>query len=84
VSKKRNDDALPEATEQEGPATPRAEMLAPAPDPIKTIELWRDELATPAWLWAGMKIGKGWPIGKEVTRSEYDEAVEWAATVECR
>lgn len=67
------------------------DLEMPAADPApteaaekKTIEQWRDELGTPAWLWAGMKLGKTWPIGKEVTRTEYDAALDWAANVPCR
>ena len=61
-------------------------MSAPAApaDERKTIEYWRDELKTPDWLFAGLKLGKDWPIGKEVTRETYEEAADWAANVPCR
>lgn len=66
------------------PPVPQIDAPAPSSDAKQTIEHWQIVAGTPQWLWAGMKLGKGWPIGKEVTRAEYDEAVEWAAHVECR
>jgi hypothetical protein len=61
------------------------EEIEPASsDEKQTIEHWQIVCNTPQWLWAGMKLGKGWPIGKEVTRAEYNAAVDWAAHVACR
>jgi len=61
---------------------------APPPPPLttglQTIESWRDQIGTPLWLFAGLKLGKGWAIGQEVTRKTYEEAAEWAASVACR
>jgi hypothetical protein len=70
-----------EATNTTTPAIP-----PPAQDPAEkhTIEHWQIVCGTPQWLWAGMKLGKSWPIGKEVTRKEYEAAVEWAGGVTCR
>lgn len=47
----------------------------------KPIEFWAEHLGTPKWLFAGTKIGKDWPIGKELTRKDYEDAVQWAANV---
>lgn len=76
-----NEDELFEAHDE---GLQPSEPTPPESNPVKTIEAWRDELKTAGWLWAGMKAGKNWPIGKEVTRAEYDAALEWAANVECR
>jgi hypothetical protein len=50
----------------------------------RPIEHWCEELKTPKWLFAGLKLGKGWAIGQEVTRETYEEAAHWAANVTCR
>jgi hypothetical protein len=95
MSKKKSDDERAETSDAaEAPAMTgyveeAVDQVPPshvddAPAAKKTIENWRAELGTPAWLWAGMKIGLGFPIGKELTRAEYEMALEWAANVECR
>ena len=84
------DAELAETTADAGaPETPAADAPAEPPPPppptgIQTAEFWRDLLETPTWLFAGMKAGKGWPIGKELTREDYEAAAEWAANVPCR
>ena len=50
----------------------------------RTVEAWREILATPAWLFAGAKMGERWPIGRELTEAEYREALERAGNVTCR
>ncbi len=84
--KKQNDEMPPPpVTVPEPVAFVDESIQAPAPsDGKQTIEHWQTVCGTPDWLWAGMKLGKGWPIGKEVTREEYDAAVKWAANVPCR
>lgn len=62
--------------------TSHVELKVPA-DERKPIEFWAEHLATPKWLFAGLKLGKGWAIGQEVTRKTYEEAAEWAANVDC-
>ena len=84
MSKSKIDEEIPPP-----PPVPVIDELAPSSPPDakqakQPIEHWQIVAGTPKWLWAGMKLGKGWPIGKEVTRAEYDEAVNWAANVECR
>lgn len=81
---KKLDDAMPDTAPEIPPPAPEPEALATSPDAKQTIEHWQIVLGTPQWLWAGMKLGKGWPIGKEVTLDEYKAAVEWAAKVDCR
>lgn len=82
-----DDQELAAAEESAALAEPAASDAQPAPPPptgLKTIEQWAEELATPKWLFAGMKLGKGWAIGQEVTREVYEAAVKWAATIDCR
>jgi hypothetical protein len=64
-------------------ASAKAAPLAPV-DTRKPIEFWAEELKTPKWLFAGLKLGKDWAIGQEVTRETYEEAADWAANVTCR
>lgn len=87
---KKPDDAMSD-TAHETPPQPVdplidvSENIAASNDAAKqTIEHWQIVLGTPQWLWAGMKLGRGWPIGKEVTLDEYEAAVHWAASVTCR
>lgn len=60
------------------------ESPAAAADPRKPIEFWAEVLGTPDWLFAGVKAGKQWPIGQEVTREDYEAAIKWATSFACR
>ncbi len=42
----------------------------------KTIEEHATDANTPDWLFASTKAFKGWAVGKEVSRADYDAAVE--------
>lgn len=45
---------------------------------VVTAEQHAEELKTPDWLFASTKAYHRWPHGKEVTRAEYEAAVEKA------
>ena len=40
----------------------------------RTIEAWRDEKRTPAWVFAGLRVA--YPAGTEMTSDDYDAACE--------
>lgn len=46
--------------------------------PHRTVEEWRDSLGTPAWLFAAAKAKYNWPVGAELSESEYKKAVQAA------
>lgn len=54
------------------------------PVPCRTVEEWAKEAGTPDWLFAGAKCGNRWPLGKTMTRAEYDAAIDRAANVTIR
>lgn len=56
----------------------------PAADPIKTVEAWFEELGSPKWMFAGARMLHAWPIGRELTRADYEAALDAAANVVCR
>lgn len=76
-----HDESIPESSED---AATSAASDAASPPAVKTVETWADELGTPAWLFAGARIGLGWPIGFELTEKAYREALDVAANVVCR
>ena len=41
---------------------------------MKTIEQWRDEKHTPAWVFAGLRVA--YPSGSEMTAEQYDAACD--------
>ena len=41
---------------------------------MKTIEQWREEKRTPAWIFAGLRVR--FPGGSELTESDYDAACD--------
>lgn len=43
------------------------------------VEVWRERLATPAWLWAAARVKSAWAVGQELTEQEYRAAVQEAA-----
>lgn len=45
----------------------------------KTIEQHAVDALTPDWLFASVKAYKGWPVGKEVSRADFDAAVDECA-----
>ena len=45
----------------------------------KTVEEWCAEKKTDPCIWGGAKWGNRWPIGKVLTESDYDAAIEKAA-----
>ena len=47
-----------------------------------TIEDWREVRASAAWEFEAAKCLRNWPIGKVVSLSEYDSAIEAAHTIE--
>jgi hypothetical protein len=62
---------------------PGAEAQPDAPDRKasanrKPVETHRDEAKTPAWAFAAAKQKHKWPVGAELTRAEYDRAIESA------
>jgi hypothetical protein len=73
---KKNDDKLDTA--------PAAEAPPPAADARKPIEFWAEKHKTAASTFAGVKAGKQWPIGQEVTEEVYLAAIEWATSFPCR
>lgn len=49
---------------------------APAPAPArKPVEQHAEEKQTPAWLLAAARAHHGWPIGRELTESEFEQAL---------
>lgn len=66
--------------------TPAAEAEVPAPEleTIKTVEAWAEELGSPKWKFAGARMLHAWPIGRELTRADYEAALDAAANVVCR
>lgn len=46
--------------------------------PKRQVEAWRDELGTPAWLFAAAKTKFNWPVGAELTEAEYKKAIATA------
>lgn len=76
-------DAPVDAPAGDAPSTP--DEPAPArPEGFETIEHWAKALKTPAWLFAGAKLGNRWALGQEMTEEKYREAIDAAAKVECR
>lgn len=47
----------------------------------RTVEAWRGEKATPAWLFDAAKTMHTWPIGRVLSESDYDAAIDAAAHV---
>ncbi len=47
-------------------------------EPRRPYEEWARELGTPGWLLAAAKTKAGWALGQEVTRKEYETALEAA------
>ena len=41
---------------------------------LRTIEFWREEKKTPAWIFAGLRVR--FPGGSELTESDYDAACD--------
>jgi hypothetical protein len=46
---------------------------------LRAVEDLRDELRTPAWLFAAAKMKHDWPIGAELSVAGYQAALEAAA-----
>ena len=40
----------------------------------KPAEQWASEKHTPAWLLAAMRAHEQWPLGRDLTEGEFDEA----------
>lgn len=47
-------------------------------DELKPFEQWAEAKKTPDWLLAATKASADWPMGREVTETEFDEAVDRA------
>lgn len=62
----------------EGAEVPEAAAAEPTE---RTVEDWREAKGTPAWQWAAAKTMHRWPIGRVLTESAYDDAIEAAAHV---
>jgi hypothetical protein len=62
------------STQDTTPEAPKA-----ASKGIAAIEKHAEEAGTPGWLFASTKAYHAWPVGKELTRQEYDAAVDKAA-----
>ena len=63
----------------EAPAV-KADPAAPAaPKAGTTAEQHAVDAETPDWLFASTKAYHGWPVGKELSRADYDAAVDKAA-----
>lgn len=43
--------------------------------PKRQVEAFRNELGTPAWLFAAAKTKFNWPVGAELTEAEYKKAI---------
>lgn len=41
----------------------------------KPFEEWAKLAKTPKWLVNGAKCGNRWPVGKEMTKTQYDAAI---------
>lgn len=50
----------------------------------REIEFWAAKNATPDWLFACAKTLEGWPIGRELSETDYLAATQRAATLEVR
>jgi hypothetical protein len=50
-------------------------------DDRKPFETWVEAKKPPAWLAAAARAMRGWPIGREVTEQEFDDALEAAGQV---
>lgn len=44
--------------------------------PVRPIEEWQAQFATPDWLFAAVKAKYSWPRGQEVTESGYKAAIK--------
>lgn len=42
---------------------------------MKSVETWASELETPDWLFAATKTVKGWGLGRELSKSEFEAAL---------
>lgn len=49
----------------------------------KAIEAWAKELETPDWLFAAAKSIRKWGEGKELSKSDFEAAVDQAANLKC-
>lgn len=47
----------------------------------RTFEEWAQAAGTATWLAAATRACKRWPVGKELTQQEFDEAVREAASI---
>lgn len=59
-------------------------VTLPAPTDRKPVEAWAAELGTESWLFAATKMRARWPVGRELTRAEYEAEVKAALEVTCR
>lgn len=46
--------------------------------PVRPIEEWQAQFATPDWLFAAARAKRGWPQGREVSEAEYRAAINAA------
>lgn len=73
------------ATEVVAEAAPvPAAPVAPPAAAIKTAEEWAEIVKPARWLWPSARFLKGWAIGQEITRAEFEAAIEAVKTVEHR
>ena len=70
------------------PAPPAPPVLPPDPEEPDAhgrlpAELWAKKKGTEAWKFRAVAAGKAWPIGKELTEKDYDEAIQWLESEDC-
>jgi hypothetical protein len=51
---------------------------------LETIEHWAATLEVPTWLVAAASAKHRWPLGLEITRADFESALEAAETEEVR
>jgi hypothetical protein len=47
---------------------------------VKTAEEWAAEKKIEGWKFAAAKAGNAWPVGKELSEEDFDDAVEASIT----
>lgn len=48
---------------------------------MKTVEQWKIEKKTKAWLFAATKFRLSWGVGKELSEADYDAAMKATAGI---
>jgi len=76
-------------TDTSAPVPTTIEPLARQPPPLplearKAVEIWQVELGVHDWLVAFARAQNHWPLGRELTRTEFEAAINAAFEIAFR